>query len=111
MAQRTKVLFVDDLDGTELPEGQGQTVRFSLDGVSYEIDLSKDNADALRKDLKRYVDAGRRVGRQQAQQGQKRRSNRQESAAIREWAKQHGREVSDRGRIPAAVVEAYKAAN
>ncbi len=108
MAQRIKVLFVDDLDGTELPEGKGQTVRFSLDGVSYEIDLAKDNADALRNDLKRYVDAGRKVGRQQ---GQQRRSRRQDSSAIREWAKQHGHEVNERGRIPAAVMEAYEAAN
>jgi hypothetical protein len=107
MAKRTKVLFVDDLDGTELPEGSGQTVSFSLDGVSYEVDLSKKNADALRKDLKRYVDVARKVGRQQA----RRTSRRQDSSAIRAWAKQHGHEVSERGRIPASVVEAYQAAN
>lgn len=110
MAQRTKVLLVDDLDGVELPEGQGQTVRFSLNGVSYEIDLSKKNADALRKVFKRYADAGRRVGRQQATRS-RRTSSRQDSSAIRAWARQHGHAVNERGRIPRTVVEAYEAAN
>jgi hypothetical protein len=107
VAQRTKVLFVDDLDGTELPEGQGQTVKFSLDGVSYEIDLSKKNADALRKDFKRYTDAARKASRSAG----RRTSARKDSSSIREWAKRNGYSISERGRIPAPVVEAYEAAN
>jgi hypothetical protein len=110
MARRTRVLFVDDLDGNELPDGQGQTVTFSLDGVSYEIDLSKDNADQLREDFKRYTQAGRRLGRQSA--GRRTTARRREdTSAIRAWAKSNGHEVNERGRIPAAVTEAYDAAN
>jgi hypothetical protein len=109
VARRTKVLFVDDLTGDELPDGQGQTVTFSLDGVSYEIDLDKINADQLRKDLKRYTDAARKVGRQSS--AARTTNRRQDTSAIRAWAKANGHDVSERGRIPAAVTEAFKAAN
>ena len=109
MAQRTKVLIVDDLTGNELPEGQGQTVAFSLDGTSYEIDLSKKNADKLRDDFKRYTDAARRAGRGSA--GRRTASRRQDTAAIRAWAKEHGHEVNERGRIPQSFIDAYEAAN
>lgn len=107
MAKRTQVIYVDDLTGETLPDGQGQTVTFSLDGTSYELDLNKDNADKLREDFKRYTQAARRVGRQTSPA----RRNRQDTAAIREWAKANGHEVNERGRIPSAVVEAYEAAN
>lgn len=63
MAQKVQVVFVDDLTGEVLPDGQGQTVSFGLDGTSYELDLNKSNADALRETFKRYVRAGRRTGR------------------------------------------------
>jgi Spy/CpxP family protein refolding chaperone len=111
MAQRTQVFLVDDLDGKELPEGQGQTVAFSLDGTQYEIDLGKKNADALRKDFKRYVEAARKVSRSNRASVPSQRKSREDSGAIREWAKKNGHEVSERGRIPSAVVEAYEAAN
>jgi hypothetical protein len=110
VAQTTRVLFVDDLDDTELPEGQGQTVKFSLDGTSYEIDLGKDNADKLRDDFKRYVDAARKVGRP-SNTGSRNASARKDTAAIREWAKSNGHDINERGRIPSAVVDAYEAAN
>ncbi|MDT0276285.1 histone-like nucleoid-structuring protein Lsr2 [Blastococcus goldschmidtiae] len=109
MAQTTRVLIVDDLDGNELPEGQGQTVTFALDGTGYEIDLSKKNADKLRADFKRYVDAARKVSRRGSVPGP--RKSREDSSAIREWAKKNGHEVSERGRIPTAVIQAYEAAN
>jgi hypothetical protein len=109
MARRMQVLFVDDLDGNELPDGQGQTVTFSLDGVSYEIDLSRDNADQLREDFKQYTQAGRRLGRQPA--GRRPAARREDTAAVRTWAKDNGHEVSERGRIPAAVIAAYTAAH
>lgn len=109
MARRTQVLFVDDLTGDELPDGQGQTVTFSLDGTSYEIDLDKTNADKLREDFKRYTDAARKVGRQSS--SRRTASTRKDTSAIRAWAKANGHEVNERGRIPAAVAEAYEAAN
>jgi Lsr2 len=119
MAQKTLVVVVDDLTDELLSEGRGQTVRFGFDGVDYEIDLSKENADELRAAFKRYVDAGRRVS--QPARGRRSRGDRggqttsvtrrQDATAIRAWAKEQGRQVSERGRISRSVVEAYEAAH
>jgi hypothetical protein len=112
MAQQTTVRYVDDLDGSEA----SGTVPFSLDGRSYEIDLSEKNTDKLRKALTPFIDAARTVGgrgrgRPQSAGPRAARSSREDSQAIREWARQNGHKVSDRGRIPQAVLEAYQAAN
>lgn len=61
MAQRTITTLVDDLDGTDLERGSGETIRFGVDGRTYEIDLSDDNAQALREALQPYTEAGRRI--------------------------------------------------
>lgn len=61
MAQRTITTLVDDLDGTDLEPGSGETIRFGIDGRTYEIDLSADNAGALREALRPYTEAGRRI--------------------------------------------------
>jgi len=112
MAQRTQVIIVDDLTGETLPDGQGQTVSFALDGTSYELDLNKENADKLREDLKRFVQVARKVGRSgAASSGRRANSNRKDTAGIREWARSNGHVVSERGRIPSSVIEAYEAAN
>ena len=119
MAQQTTVRFVDDIDGSEAVG----TVSFSLNNRSYEIDLSDENTDKLHDALAPFVEHARQIGgrgagggrrRGQGQLGYERkavRSNREETAAVREWARQHGHEVSDRGRIPKAVIEAYQAAS
>lgn len=109
MAQKTRVVFVDDLSGDELPEGQGQTVSFGLDGSSYEIDLNREHADELRQAFKRYVDAARKVGGRQTTR--RITASRQDVTAVREWARANGHQVSERGRIPKAVAEAYAAAH
>ncbi|HVQ89416.1 MAG TPA: Lsr2 family protein [Mycobacteriales bacterium] len=113
MAQKVQVLLVDDLDGGEAAE----TVSFGLDGTSYEIDLSKTNADALRDSLAKYVGGARKIGRAAARAtaGRSRASgsaaiDRDQAAAIRAWAKKQGLKVSDRGRIPANIIEQYNAA-
>ena len=54
MAQKVQVILTDDLDGSEAEE----TVQFAIDGVSYEIDLSAANAEALREAVAAYVEAG-----------------------------------------------------
>ena len=108
MASRTIVELSDDIDGKKADE----TVTFGLDGVSYEIDLSGKNADALRKVLAPYVTAGRRSGGR-ARRGSPRRSatrSSEETRAIREWAKASGYQVSERGRISAEILDAYNAA-
>jgi Lsr2 len=108
MAQKVQVLLVDDLDGGEASE----TVSFSLDGTAYEIDLSADNAGKLRKDFAQYIDHARRGG---AGGGRRRRARsgpgRERSAEIRAWARQRGHKVSERGRIPATIINEYDASH
>jgi hypothetical protein len=123
MAQRQVTVFIDDVTGVEVEDGQ--TVTFALDAVQYEIDLSEKNADALRKAFAPYVLKGRRTGGRYARAGSKSGAGRSadtgssgaggrgkgDTKAIREWAQANGHQVSDRGRIPAGVLEAYEAAH
>lgn len=115
MARKIVHQLVDDLDGTVLEVGEGETVLFSLDGIAYEIDLTDGNAAELRAALDRYVSAARRVsGRAvSASTGtrKRRRPGQADYSSVREWAKQNGYSVSDRGRVPASVLEAYEAAH
>jgi hypothetical protein len=108
MAQKVITQLVDDIDGKVLADGDGETVTFGLDGTTYEIDLSKKNADKLRGVFQDYIAAGRKTG-------SKTRSRAKQSgpsaADVRGWAKDNGYSVPDRGRIPADVREAYDAAN
>jgi len=117
LTQPTAVV-IDHPDRRPLPEDGRQTVHFGLDGENYEIDLSDESATELRSALRRYVDAGRRVGQEPGMRiaaGTVRsrprpaKEQRDDSAAIRDWARTHGIHVADRGRIPANVVEAYAA--
>lgn len=114
MAKKVTVTLVDDFDG----EGPAdETVEFSIDGVTYEIDLSAKNAKKLRDEFKQWIDAGRRVGgRRRGRPGAPGRAgrgsiDREQSAAIRDWARRNGHKVSTRGRIPAEVIEAFHAAS
>jgi hypothetical protein len=111
VAQQVSVRLVDDIDGSEA----AGAVSFSLDGRSYELDLSEDNAAKLRDTLAPFVAAARRSGggrRGRAGGGGSKAApstnDRGKNAAIREWARQHGHEISERGRIPASVLEAYR---
>ena len=112
MARRTIIELVDDLDGRALKQGEGETVDFGVDNVEYSIDVSKANADKLRKALSPYVQAARTVSRR-GRRGRPRRGvrDREQIKAIRDWAKQNGYKVSDRGRIPSEVQEAYDKAH
>lgn len=119
--RKTLVTMTDDLD----PKTEAtQTVSFSLDGRSYEIDLNDKNAKKLRDFLDKYVEAGRKVNNYKANGS--RRASRDVNgkvvnpsitrvgpgpATVRAWAKSNGYDVPDRGRIPAKVVEAFEAAN
>jgi hypothetical protein len=115
MAQRVNIVLVDDIDGTDAT----QTVAFGLDGASYEIDLNDDNASALREALAPYVGHARKVGRGGggAKRGGGGRAAASSSASgasakeVREWARENGHAVPERGRIPADVREAYDAAH
>src|SRR5215213_2239381 len=107
MAQKVTVLLVDDIDGGSADE----TVSFSLDGVSYEIDLSTKNAKTFRDALAQYVGQARRVGGRSARGTRRGGGGDNRTAEIREWARKNGHKVNERGRIPAAVVEAYDKAH
>lgn len=109
MAQRVEVVLVDDLDGGVAEE----TVQFALDGTGYEIDLSADNAAALRDALAVYVGHGRKVGgrRSPARSSSRRSGGSSETAQIRAWAKEQGLPVNERGRIPGDIVAQYEAAH
>jgi hypothetical protein len=108
MAQRTIVELIDDIDGSPGEE----TVRFGLDGLAYEIDLSQKNAAGLRDALAKYVGASRR-GRTGRSRGSRPRvtSVAASPRTIREWAHANDVPVPDRGRIPASVVERFNEAN
>lgn len=116
MATITTTTLVDDLDGSEAAD----TVAFALDGVSYEIDLNEENAEKLRDALAGYVagarrvDGSRRAGRAKAAKparGSRTAPDREQTAAIREWARANGFEVSERGRLSANVLAAFEAAH
>src|SRR6266851_1798797 len=106
MAQRVTVALEDDLDGGPADE----TVRFGLGGSEYEIDLSKKNATAFRRQLAPFIEHARKAGRGPRRRPGRSASSRERSGDIRAWAKDRGIAVSDRGRIPASVVEQYEAA-
>ncbi len=106
MATKIAVALEDDLNGGRADE----TVRFGLGGSDYEIDLSKKNAAALRKQVMPFVEHARKVGRGQRRRVARTSSARERSAEIRAWAKENDIAVSDRGRIPASVVEQYRVA-
>ncbi|GEL25793.1 Lsr2 family protein [Pseudonocardia sulfidoxydans NBRC 16205] len=113
VAQIREIRLIDDLDGKAADE----TVEFGIDGKTYEIDLSESNAGKLRDALASYVAAARRAGgRRRAAAGSapanRRQSvDREQNQAIRDWARKRGMKVSDRGRIPAEVLEAYHQEN
>ncbi|MFI7579683.1 Lsr2 family protein [Kocuria sp. M1N1S27] len=109
MAQTVKIILEDDLDGGPAEE----TVRFGLDGAQYEIDLSEENAGKLRDAVRPFIAKARRAqGKQTPKPGKSGgarptgKSN-PDTAAIRQWARENGHPVSDRGRIHQDVQKAY----
>lgn len=112
MAQKITTLFIDDIDGGAA-EG---TVRFALDGTEYEIDLNAKHSEELRSALGKYVTHARKVG------GAARRTGRAagrvsrgagsalNTTEIRNWARENGYDIKDRGRVPADLVAKYQAA-
>jgi hypothetical protein len=113
VAQKVTTHLIDDLTGDTIAEDTGKTVQFSFDGGYYEIDLTDDNADALREAFSDYVAAARKVtGRGgRGSSSSKSRTNPDELAKIREWAAANGHDVAPRGRISQAVRDAYDAAH
>lgn len=106
MAAKTIIMREDDLDGGPAE----QTVRFGIGGAEYEIDLSAANADAFRRQISPFLDHARTVSPRHRRRPTRTAASRERSARIRGWAKSQGMGLSDRGRIPASVIEQYDVA-
>ena len=83
---------------------------FGIDGSDYGIDLSAKNAKAFRRKLEPFIKHARKAGQGRRRRPGRTTASRDRSGGIRAWAKEQGIAVSDRGRIPASVVEQYEAA-
>lgn len=106
MAKTVSVVVTDDLDGTP----DAETVAFSVEGQSYEIDLSQKNLARLQKSLQPFMEAGRKTALRKAVRSG-RTAVRVDRAAVRAWASAQGLQVSERGRISAEVMTKYEAAH
>jgi hypothetical protein len=105
MATRVTTSLVDDTDGSEAQE----TVSFALEGTTYEIDLSDQNAKKLRDALEPWLSKARKTGggRRRARGDGAGKADKTQMSAMRDWLRQHGHDVSTRGRIPAKLQELY----
>src|ERR1700758_4994472 len=108
MAQRIQTLFIDDIDGGDA-DG---TVRFALDGTDYEIDLNAKHTEELRGVLADYVAHARKVSgtARRAPRGRRASADTVNTTKVREWAKENGLDVKERGRVPGDIVAQYQAA-
>lgn len=107
MAEKITRTVIDDIDGSE----GADTLTFSFNNKSYEIDLSSKNKKKLEDALAPFIEAGRSTGGARRSSGSSRNAGRSDLSAVRAWAKDNGHTVSERGRIPASVTEAYDAAH
>ncbi len=108
MARKQEVIvhLVDDVDGSTAAE----TVAFTIDGASYEIDLNKKNAKSIRTDFEKWSSHARKArGKSRPTRRRAGPAPTSEAAAVRAWATSSGIAVPARGRIPKAVLEAYQA--
>lgn len=92
MARKTIVIHTDDLGGN----GAATPVQISLNGRKVTVDLNKRNLGDLERKLAKYFDAGQGNGPT-------------DNTEIRRWAEANGHTVGQRGRIPAAVRDAFLA--
>src|ERR1700751_1037039 len=108
MAQKTVVTVVCDLPHDGEVEGT-ETVSFAFDGTAYEIDVCATQAKELREKFGQYPEHARRASARGALRRRARSGpGRERSSEIRAWAKQHGHKVSERVRIPAAIIVEYE---
>ena len=109
MAQKVIREFIDDIDGSEAE----RTFTFTVDGIDYEIDLSSENIKEFNEAIAGFVDRARRV--KVSGNGRRARKastsdggrSREQTQAVRAWARQQGYSINDRGRIPASVQQAF----
>jgi hypothetical protein len=122
VAKQVTIQLVDDIDGSVIDDDSGETIEFVVNGVEYSIDLKAKNANEFHKRLDYYIEHATRVGGRKrkpspaaastpATAGTPAKRDPEQTRAIRQWAFDQGYEISERGRIPATVEEAYNAAH
>jgi len=120
MAKQTIVTVLCDIPEHPEAEEADRTIVFEVDGAAYEIDVCEKHGHQFELAVTPYTAAGRkavthRVSQAPAHTSAKRTAaHRDNTKEIRSWAHKKHREtgdlrfqVSDRGRIPATIVEAY----
>ena len=113
MAKRVIELLVSDLSGKDIKDGEGETVKFSIGSTSYEMDLTEAEAGQFYDAVKKYTDVATKTSGRGVRSGggSKSKSDRNQTQAIRTWARENGLAVSERGRISQDVQDAYNAAH
>jgi hypothetical protein len=115
MAQKVIRQFIDDIDGSEAE----RTFTFAVDGTHYEIDLSTQNIKEFHEAIAGFVESARKVKASGPGRGARTTSpstsgsgrSREQTQAVREWARQQGHSINDRGRIPASIQQAFDQAH
>jgi hypothetical protein len=110
MAQRVVTQLISDLSGDELPAGEGETIAFSYRGISYTIDLTDKEAKGFDKSIAMYLEHAIKVGGRRKSSSTASSTSDYSAKEVRAWAKDNNIDVPERGRIPADVIEQYKAA-
>ncbi|HUB38294.1 MAG TPA: Lsr2 family protein [Streptosporangiaceae bacterium] len=105
--QRVEVRLEDDLTGGPADE----TVKFGLDGMDYEVDLSTRHAAEFRRQLAPFVEHARRVRAQRSRARARTTASRERSRQIRAWAERQGFSVAEHGRLPGNVIHEYDIAH
>jgi hypothetical protein len=122
VAKRVTTQLVDDIDGSVIDDESGETIEFAVNGVEYVIDLKAKNANEFHRKLDYYIEHSTRVGGRKrkpspagattpAKTGTPAARDPAQTRAIRQWAADEGHPISDRGRIPAHIEEAFNAAH
>ncbi|MCK0517390.1 Lsr2 family protein [Williamsia sp. DF01-3] len=118
MARTTIEQITDDFDGSDLDPAEVTVAMFTVNGVDYSLDLGANSAEKFNKDMGKWIDKATKIGGRQKRSTSRQaaavsapRTDKAQLAAIREWARANGYEVSDRGRIPNAIVDAYNDAS
>lgn len=110
MAQKVRIERYSDLSGDLIPEGEGETVNYAVNGRSFEIDLTAQEASDFHRTLEPFVAVSRRVGKSGDSKKSRSTGDREKLQEIRNWARGEGYEVSERGRISQNILEAYEKA-
>jgi hypothetical protein len=110
MAQRTQVVFTDDIDGSPADT----TISFAVDGAASEIDLNAVHAGEFRKAVRPFIDAARKAGGSASRRASTSRALSRPGGPspsdVRTWARGQGIEVKDKGRVPAELIVRFQAA-